>query len=249
MFSSLSCVNFVACSDDNEEETPANPVVANPSNVFINGLPKEAEGLIFVYNTDGLLTNISEKEGSDRVSFDYSTLDQSKIQMVRHSTYGTYILDMTIGENGFITNCTETGPDGSDTWNFGYTTSGHLNYMKRSEGGDEVTNITYDAEGNITHVTMQSDDEQMDCEISYTSGEITTPIENKGCIMLFDTTFDIDMDEMRYAYYAGLLGKATKHLPVSNSKNGHEDFFNWSLNANGFPTSLSAGYETIEFEW
>ena len=50
---------------------------------------------------------------------------------------------------------------------------------------------------------MQSDDERMDCDINYTTGEITVPIENKGCLMLFDTTFDIDMDEMRYAYYAG----------------------------------------------
>ena len=237
----LSCVNFVACSDEeNTEETSVDPVTINPSNVFVNGLPKEAEGLTFIYNTDGLLTSISEKEGSDRVSFDYSTLNQSKVQMVIYGTYGTYILDMKIGDNGFVSDCVESGPDGSDTWNFGYTASGNLNYMKRSEGG---------AEGNITHVTMQSDDERMDCDISYTTGEITTPIENKGCLMLFDATFGIDMDEMRYAYYAGLLGKATNHLPLSNSEDGDEDFFDWTLNANGFPTSLSAGYETIEFTW
>ena len=96
---------------------------------------------------------------------------------------------------------------------------------------------------------MQSDDERMDCDINYTTGEITVPIENKGCLMLFDTTFGIDMDEMRYAYYAGLLGKATNHLPLSNSEDGDEDFFDWTLNANGFPTSLLAGYETIEFTW
>ena len=67
--------------------------------------------------------------------------------------------------------------------------------------------------------------------------------------MLFDTTFDIDMDEMRYAYYAGLLGKATKHLPLSSSREGDEEFFDWSFNTDGFPTSLSAGYETNEFMW
>ena len=246
----LSCVNFVACSDEeNTEETSVVPVTVNPSNVFVNGLPKEAEGLTFIYNTDGLLTSISEKEGSDRVSFDYSTLNQSKIQMVIYDTYGTYILDMTIGDNGFVSDCVESGPYGNDTWSFGYTASEQLNYMKRSEGGDEITNITYDAEGDITRVTMQSDDERMDCDISYTTKEINTPIENKGYLMLFDTTFDIDLDEMRYAYYAGLLGKATKHLPLSSSRDGDVDFFDWSFNANGFPTSLSAGYETIEFAW
>ena len=132
----LSCVNFVACSDEeNTEETSVVPVTVNPSNVFVNGLPKEAEGLTFIYNTDGLLTSISEKEGSDRVSFDYSTLNQSKIQMVIYDSYGTYILDMTIGDNGFVSDCVESGPYGNDTWSFGYTASEQLNYMKRSEGG------------------------------------------------------------------------------------------------------------------
>ena len=246
----FSCVNFVACGDEeNKDEIPANPVTVNPSNVFVNGLPKEAEGLAFIYNAEGLLTNISEKGGGDRVSLDYSALNQSKVQMVIYGTYGTYILDMAIGDNGFVTSCVESGSDGNDTWSFGYTASGNLNYMKRSEGGDEVTTITYDTEGNITHVTMQSDDEQMDCDIRYTTGDITAPIENKGCLMLFDTTFDIDMDEMKYAYYAGLLGKATKHLPLSSSREGDEEFFDWSFNTDGFPTSLSAGYETIEFMW
>ncbi len=89
----LSCVNFVACSDEeNTEETPVNPVTVNPSNVFVNGLPKDAEGLTFIYNADGLLTSISEKGGGDRVSLDYSTQNQSKVQMVIYGTYGTYIL-------------------------------------------------------------------------------------------------------------------------------------------------------------
>ena len=32
--------------------------------------------------------------------------------------------------------------------------------------------------------------------------------------MLFDEILDVDMDEMIYAYYGGMLGKATKHLPL-----------------------------------
>lgn len=34
--------------------------------------------------------------------------------------------------------------------------------------------------------------------------------------MPFDIELRVDMDEMKCAYYAGLLGKATKHLPVKN---------------------------------
>ena len=262
----FSCVNFVACSDEeNTEETPVNPVTVNPSNVFVNGLPKEAEGLTFIYNADGLLTSISEKEGSDRVSFDYSTLNQSKVQMVIYGTYGTYILDMTIGNNGFVSSCAESGPDGSDTWEFGYTASGNLNYMKRSEGGNEVTNITY-ANGNIANASMVSEEEpnrKSVYTLFYTSEEVAEPIENKGSIMLFDELFNIDMDEMKYAYYAGLLGKATKNLPVKNTTNvtddvdGDEEYtdeFYWTLNQDGLPTQVSLVQywgedETITFQW
>ena len=32
--------------------------------------------------------------------------------------------------------------------------------------------------------------------------------------MLFDEILDVDMDDDIYAYYGGMLGKATKHLPL-----------------------------------
>ena len=59
--------------------------------------------------------------------------------------------------------------------------------------------------------------------------------------MLFDYTLGIDMDEMQYAYYAGLLGKATKNLPVKLVDNDNEnriDNFTWTLNSNGYPISF-----------
>ena len=259
----LSCVNFVACSDEeNTEETSVVPVTVNPSNVFVNGLPKEAEGLTFIYNTDGLLTSISEKEGSDRVSFDYSTLNQSKIQMVIYDSYGTYILDMTIGDNGFVSDCVESGPYGNDTWSFGYTASEQLNYMKRSEGGNEITTITYQ-EGDIVHVGIVSEGEAWEAsrDVKYTSGDVASPMPNKGCVMLFDNTFGVDMDEMKYAYYAGLLGKATKNLPIElidhgMTGTGYDDVskFKWTLNQDGLPTQLDiteqSGYtRKMIFQW
>lgn len=247
----LCCIGFTSCSDDENgnEETPTTPVRIHPSNVFVNGCPREAEGMSFVYNVDGLLTGVSESGGSARVSFDYSVLEQSKVQMIIYDSDGTYVLDMTIGSNGFVSDCVESAPDGTDTWEFDYTSSGNLNYMKRSEGGNEETRIVYNANGDITQVTMDSDDEHTEYAISYTNDEIAVPIENKGCLMLFDTTFGIDMDEMKYAYYAGLLGKATQHLPLVQTESGYEDSFKWNLNANGFPISLTAGYERMEFVW
>ena len=79
---------------------------------------------------------------------------------------------------------------------------------------------------------------------SYTTDNITAPIENKGCLMLFDEILDVDMDEMIYAYYGGMLGKATKHLPLVGhyTYNGEDSvsdmYFTWTLNSDSYPTEL-----------
>jgi len=68
--------------------------------------------------------------------------------------------------------------------------------------------------------------------------------------MLFDATLGIDMDEMKYAYYAGLLGKATKNLPKSNvDEEGETTTFTWTLNDSGLPTKMTDGYDTYTFSW
>lgn len=63
-------------------------------------------------------------------------------------------------------------------------------------------------------MVSEEDDDRLSTKIYYTTEELSSAIENKNNIMLFDITFGIDMDEMKYAYWAGLLGKATKYLPV-----------------------------------
>lgn len=133
--------------------------------------------------------------------------------------------------------------------------------MKRSEGGNEVTTITY-TNGNITGVKVKSDDDREGVyvpSIEYTSQAYPNGIENKGCIMLFDTGFGIDMDEMDMAYYAGILGKATKNLPLKKTEsyvgetNPDVYVLNWTLNTTGYPTKVSyddGGEDVnINFAW
>lgn len=66
------------------------------------------------------------------------------------------------------------------------------------------------------------------------------------------------MDEMAPAYYAGLLGQATKNLPLSarevNGEYTDNYTFSWKLNSNGLPdifTSTEGDYtdEPIIFKW
>ena len=68
--------------------------------------------------------------------------------------------------------------------------------------------------------------------------------------MLFNTTFGIDMGAIKYAYYAGLLGKATKNLPVQLiDKNGNKNNFTWIVNSNGFPTAMTSSSHQYKFGW
>ena len=69
--------------------------------------------------------------------------------------------------------------------------------------------------------------------------------------MLFDETLHIDLDQIGIAYYAGLLGKATKNLPVGYYDPEYDDSysFSWGINENGFPIWTDASGYREYFEW
>jgi YD repeat-containing protein len=256
----LCAVNFTACSDDEDENNDTNSGI-NPQKVFINGMPKQVSDMKITQDASGLVSKI---ETDDAVAiFKYPTAVTTRAELpnqlviveLTEDTGGqyeeTFIFKMEIGSNGFIKHCDETEEDGDlETWDFAYSAEGNLVSMNRSEGGSETTTITY-KDGDIIKTSTVSADSPEDVvihTIDYISNTVTTPIENKGCLMFYDEIFGIDMDEMWFAYYAGLLGKATKHLPVkdyyiANFAN-YEDYedvirFTWELNTNGFPISLS----------
>ncbi|MCH5175154.1 MAG: DUF4595 domain-containing protein [Prevotellaceae bacterium] len=279
------CVNFCSCSendddkdkhgigngDDNGKDNPDvgnGSLVVNPSNVFTGLMPKSVMGATFTYNSDGQVVEVVTEDG-ERLSFTYgSGLVSRAINPERTiKVVGEwFILNMEVGDNGFVRYCEEVYIDDEDdyeidTWEFGYNSDGQLNYMKRSEGGNEVTNITYQ-NGNITKVKMRSeeDGEGSDYTVGYTSASYPTMIENKGCLMLFDETFGIDMDEMWYVYYAGLLGKPTKNLPAfltetysDSPSDTYIETFTWQFNSDGYPTKMVAnsdwGWDDYYFRW
>lgn len=261
----MLCLSFTACEEEDEPNIDGEETI-NPGRVFTNGLPKSAEGATMTYNEKGLLTKLLTNEGRE-ITFEYDNKTRavnqsSDVRMkVVEEDGEIFIFDMQINDNGFVTYCTETEEDGDiETWDFKYTAEGNLNYMKRSEGGNEVTKIIYQ-NGNIIRTETISEDDNTEgysCDVKYTSEENVSLIANKGCIMLFDQTFGVDMDEMKYAYYAGLLGKATKDLPIeitdkySDNDEVYISKFNWTFNQSGLPTELDVDGEytdKIVFQW
>ena len=240
----LACVGMVSCGDDDTF------IVGKPSNIFSNLSPKIVGKYSIYYDEQGRVSMVTERgEYTFRKAiFDYSPADRDcdvRIDITEEN-YGEMIsLHVSLNKNGYAEYVSEIEDNRIDEdWKFEYNSNGQLIKMVRSEGGSETTTVTYQ-EGDITNVERKS--KFSDSGTSSTIEYGTEKIENKGSVMLFDEMLCIDMDEMGLAYFAGLLGKPTSHLPQSNksidySSGGHKitmcKSFSWSLDVNRLPVSV-----------
>ena len=240
----LSCVGMVSCGDDDTF------IVGKPSNIFSNLSPKIVGKYSIYYDEQGRVSMVTERgEYTFRKAiFDYSPADRDcdvRIDITEEN-YGEMIsLHVSLNKNGYAEYVSEIEDNRIDEdWKFEYNSNGQLIKMVRSEGGSETTTVTYQ-DGDIAKVVQESKFD--DCSTSSTIEYGTEKIENKGSVMLFDEMLCIDMDEMGLAYFAGLLGKPTSHLPQSNksidySSGGYKittyKSFSWSLDANRLPVSV-----------
>lgn len=240
----LSCVGMVSCGDDDTF------IVGKPSNIFSNVSPKIVGKYSIYYDEQGRVSMVTERgEYTFRKAFfDYSPADRDcdvRIDITEEN-YGEMIsLHVSLNKNGYAEYVSEIEDNRIDQdWKFEYNSNGQLIKMVRSEGGSETTTVTYQ-DGDITKVERKSkfNDSGTNSTIEYG----TEKIENKGSVMLFDEMLCIDMDEMGLAYFAGLLGKPTSHLPQSNksidySSGGYKittcKSFSWSLDVNRLPVSV-----------
>ena len=252
-------MTFTSCGSNNDE--PKGEVVetgteVNPLRVFTGGMPVSFAGATILKNIKGQVSTIQSED--EMVTFEYKDMSthasetQPQVVMTikdKEATL-TYVCNLYLGKDGFVKYCDETkiyktSGTRKETWDFTYNNDGQLLTMLRSEGGNKKTTIKYQ-DGNIVETTTTSavySDHKHSYKIFYTSESALSPIVNKGCLMLFDKTLGIDMDEMQYAYYAGLLGKATKNLPVKLVDNKNDtDHFIWTLNSNGYPIFLKSDY-------
>lgn len=265
---SLIGLSLASCSDDDDAPmVPENVSEPTTENVFPEGLPSNAAGATFTTNEKGQVTKI--EDGSSNITFEYGSFTPSRahnftvLMKERDTISPNSGLDiyMEINQQGFVSYAYEVYLDGEsepDEWWFEYNADGQLTRLKRSEGGDDFK-ITY-ANGDITKVSQdQEDGDHREYTISYTNTEYKNVVANKGCVMFFDDFFQIDMDEMGIAYYAGLLGKATKNLPMGYteiSKEGdnsytYEETYHWVFNADNLPTKFWSDSDSygITFSW
>lgn len=259
-------MTFTSCGSNNDE--PKGEVVetgteVNPLRVFTGGMPASFGDATILKNIKGQVSTIQSNH--EMVTFEYKDMSthasEAQPQVVMtikdndEKVMLTRVCNLYLGKDGFVKHCDETkinkGSDyGKETWDFTYNNDGQLLTMLRGRRNKKTT-IKYQ-DGNIVETTTTKAGYSDSYKIFYTSESTLSPIVNKGCLMLFDYTLGIDMDEMEYAYYAGLLGKATKNLPVKLVDNENRiDNFTWTLNSNGYPISSKRNLEfaSYSFEW
>ncbi len=253
---------MTSCSDD-EPENQTEPSI---NNVFTQGLPASVDGATFTTNEKGQVTKI--QDGSDVVTIEYGSFTRATefnaLMKVRDTNYPEegYDFYMQLNAQGFVTYALEVYLDsegGEDTWKFEYNADGQLTHLQRSESNDDYK-ITY-INGDITKVVQDEEDgDHREYTISYTNDEFKSVVANKGNVMLFDDFFNVDMDEMGIAYFAGLLGKSTKNLPMGYTEKGIEggseytysSTYHWIFNSNNLPTKFWQGdydYDAVTFTW
>ena len=265
-----AAIALTACSknsDGPDGGEDKGKVEVNPTKVFVNGMPKMVDGSVFTRDFKGRLSSIYNKEENVLIAFAYTssilgTKDVPNVVMTVTDADERTVYNLFLNKDGFVKYCDEIDYEKGNTpktttWNFDYNSDGQLIKAVQSKDGVKTSStIAYNDGDAVETVTMSEKDgkETDHYRIYYTSKKVTSPIENRGCIMSFDVALGLDLDHLQIAYFAGMLGKATKHLPIYNmDKDNDKTTFDWILNDNGFPTKIvvkdDEGREESNFVW
>ena len=257
---------MASCSKDNSDEPEqkmVNGTDINPRNVFPLGLPKKISENVLTLNEKGQLVQFAEPNSKDRATFEYKDVALGSTQapqviLTETDEPDKHVYELYLNRDGFVTHAKETHYRndhiaGKATWDFAYNADNQLKDAKCSTDKKHIV-LEYQ-NGNVVKTTTTTAGEPTEVTtITYATASIR-PIENKTGVMLFGATLDADFDNLEVAYYAGLLGKPSKNLPLQSEKSGDKATFKWTLDGNGNPTALNHSFSNsserfqISFTW
>lgn len=257
---------MASCSKDNSDEPEqkmVNGTDVNPRNVFPLGLPKKISEIVLTLNEKGQLVQFAEPNSKDRATFEYKDVALGSTQapqviLTETDEPDKHVYELYLNRDGFVTHAKETHYSndhiiGKATWDFAYNADNQLKDVKCSADKKHIV-LEYQ-NGNVVKTTTTTVVKPTEVTtITYATASIR-PIENKTGVMLFATTLDADFDNLEVAYYAGLLGKPSKNLPLQSEKSGDKATFKWTLDGNGNPTALNHSFSNsserfqISFTW
>ena len=247
---------MASCSKDNSDEPEqkmVNGTDVNPRNVFPLGLPKKISEIVLTLNEKGQLVQFSEPNSNDRATFEYKDVALGSTQapqviLTETDEPDKHVYELYLNQDGFVTHAKETHYSndhiiGKATWDFAYNADNQLKDVKCSADKKHIV-LEYQ-NGNVVKTTTTTVVQPTEVTtITYATASIR-PIENKTGVMLFGTTLDAEFDNLEVAYYAGLLGKPSKNLPLQSEKSGNKATFKWTLDGNGNPTVLNYSFSNL----
>ena len=257
---------MASCSKDNSDEPEqkmVNGTDINPRNVFPLGLPKKISENVLTLNEKGQLVQFAEPNSKDRATFEYKDVALGSTQapqviLTETDEPDKHVYELYLNRDGFVTHAKETRYSnnhsvGKATWDLAYNADNQLKDAKCSTDKKHIV-LEYQ-NGNVVKTTTTTAGKPTEVTtITYATAS-TRPIENKTGVMLFAATLDADLDYIEAAYYAGLLGKPSKNLPLQSEKSGDKATFKWTLDGNGNPTALNHSFSNsserfqISFTW
>lgn len=244
---------MASCSKDNSDEPEqkmVNGTDVNPRNVFPLGLPKKISEIVLTLNEKGQLIQLAEPNGDERITFEYKDVALGSTQapqviLTETDEPDKHVYELYLNRDGFVTHAKETHYRndhiaGKATWDFAYNADNQLKDVKCSADKKHIV-LEYQ-NGNVVKTTTTTAGKPTEVTtITYATASIR-PIENKTGVMLFGATLDADFDNLEAAYYAGLLGKPSKNLPLQSEKSGNKATSKWTLDSNGNPTALDHSF-------
>lgn len=244
---------MASCSKDNSDEPEqkmVNGTDVNPRNVFPLGLPKKISELVLTLNEKGQLIQLAEPNDDERITFEYKDVALGSTQapqviLTETDEPDKHVYELYLNRDGFVTHAKETHYSndhiiGKATWDFAYNADNQLKDVKCSADKKHIV-LEYQ-NGNVVKTTTTATGKPTEVTtITYATAS-TRPIENKTGVMLFGATLDADLDYLEAAYYAGLLGKPSKNLPLQSEKSGDKANLKWTLDSNGNPTALNQSF-------
>jgi putative lipoprotein len=215
-------------------------------------MPKAIDGYILTCDSKGRLSSLYNKEEKETVTFEYKTnvlgsTDEPNVVMTMREENEKTVYNLFLNKDGFVKYCDEIEYEKNKTykkatWNFEYNSDGQLAKAIQSKDGFKTLYTIIYKDGDAVESITRSEKEGKEKDhykIYYTSNKVTSPIANKGCIMAFDGGLGVDLEDFQNVYFAGMLGKATKHLPIYNiNKDNDMTSFEWYFDANGFPIKV-----------
>lgn len=236
------CIVFTSCGDD--EGDGKNGENAGTGNVFPEGTKKlssieDEYNYKTTFNYDGNKL-VTVKDGTEQtITFTYSGNTVVMKSVYRNETE-TYTLN--IGSNGFITDGTveyveEDGSKDRGSFTCKYNGDYLIAIETTGEYGYDNYKITW-TDGNITKVVNEYKEDNYPAESRTYTSTYTTDANVAG--LSFFEEAGVDVDELEYAYYAGLLGKPTKNLLKSNDDgDGYVFSYSYEFNADKYPTKIT----------